>query len=125
MTMPLWLAVTLGGALGTLGRYGVGLWARNQWPGFPAATLIVNVGGGLAMGLLASYALARPEWPPAWRLGLMTGLLGGFTTFSAFSLETLVLWRDGNPGLALANIGLNLVLSLAACGLGLLLGRSL
>lgn len=123
--MPLWLAVALGGGLGSLARYGVGVWARALWPGFPVATLVVNAAGGLAMGLLASYAAARPEWSPAWRLGLMTGVLGGFTTFSAFSLETLVLWRDGAPGLAFANIGLNLALSLGACGLGLLLGRSL
>ena len=123
--MPLWLAVALGGGLGSLARYGVGLWTRVLWPGFPVATLAVNAVGGLAMGLLASYAAARPEWSPAWRLGLMTGVLGGFTTFSAFSLETLALWREGATGLALANIGLNLAMSLGACGLGLLLGRSL
>ncbi|MDP3858084.1 MAG: fluoride efflux transporter CrcB [Stagnimonas sp.] len=123
--MPIWLAVTLGGAFGTLGRYGVGVWARALWPAFPAATLIVNVLGGLVMGLLASYAAARPEWSGAWRLGLMTGVLGGFTTFSAFSLETLVLWREGALGLALVNVALNVILSLLACALGLLLGRSL
>ena len=123
--MPVWLAVTIGGGLGTLGRYGIGIWARSVWPGLPAATLIVNVFGGLVMGVLASYAAARPEWSSAWRLGLMTGVLGGFTTFSAFSLETLSLWRDGATELALANIGLNVILSLAACGLGLSLGRSL
>ena len=123
--MPLWLAVALGGGLGSLARHGVGLWARGLWPAFPAATLIVNAAGSLAIGLLAGYAAARPEWSPAWRLGLMTGVLGGFTTFSAFSLETLALWRDGAPALALANVGLNLVLGLAACGLGLLFGRSL
>lgn len=122
--MPVWMAVALGGALGTLARYGVGLWARAQWPAFPAATLIVNVSGGLAMGLLGGYALARPEWSPAWRLALMSGVLGGYTTFSAFSLETLLLWREGAVTVALANVGLNLLLSLAACLLGFWLARS-
>jgi len=123
--MPVWLAVALGGAVGTLGRYGIAVWARVLWPGIPVATLLVNVSGGLVMGVLASYAAARPEWSSAWRLGLMTGVLGGFTTFSAFSLETLALWREGAMGLALANVLLNLILSLLACALGLLLGRSL
>lgn len=123
--MPVWLAVALGGAAGSLGRYGIGLWTRALWPGFPAGTLIVNAAGGLAMGLLAGYAGTRPDWSPAWRLGLMTGVLGGFTTFSAFSIETLVLWRDSAPSLALINVGLHLLLSLGACALGLWLGRSL
>lgn len=122
--MPIWMAVALGGALGTLARYSVGLWARTQWPAFPAATLIVNVSGGLAMGLLGGYALSRPEWSPAWRLALMTGVLGGYTTFSAFSLETLLLWREGAVTVALVNVGLNLLLSLATCVLGFWLARS-
>jgi CrcB protein len=123
--MPVWLAVALGGAVGSLARYGAGLWTRSLWPGFPFATLLVNVLGSLCMGLLAAYATARPDWSPVWKLGLMTGVLGGFTTFSAFSIETLALWRDGASSLALLNVGLNLGLALLACAVGLLLGRSL
>ncbi len=122
--MTAWIAVMLGGAFGSAARYGVGLWAKNLWPGFPAATLMVNVSGGLLMGFIAAYALDRPEFPGWLRLGLTTGVLGGFTTFSAFSVETLELWRDGFMSAALLNVALNLVLSLGACALGLWLARA-
>lgn len=121
--MTTWIAVMLGGALGSAGRYGVGLWLKNIYPTFPAATLVVNTVGGLLIGLIAAYSMGRADFPAALRLGLMTGVLGGFTTFSAFSLETLELWQNGNTGAALLNIALNVVLSLAACALGLWLAR--
>lgn len=112
------LAVALGGALGSLARYVLGLWLKGFALAFPLATLIVNVLGGFAIGLLAGLSLTRPELPEWLRLGLMTGLLGGFTTFSAFSLETLLLWREGHVAMALANVAANLLLGLAACALG-------
>lgn len=117
------IAVALGGAFGSAARYGIGLWSKNLWPGFPAATLFVNVVGGFLIGLISAYALDRPEFPAWLRLGLTTGVLGGFTTFSAFSFETLELWRDGSMSAALLNVALNLVLSLGACALGLWLAR--
>lgn len=123
--MSTWLAVALGGASGSLLRYALGLWARVALPGFPLATLTVNAVGGLCIGLIFTLAAARPETPEWLRIGLITGVLGGFTTFSAFSLETLLLWREGQGTLALANIALNLLLSLGGCALGLWLGRSL
>lgn len=123
--MSTWLAVALGGASGSLARYALGLWARAHLPGFPVATLAVNVVGGFFIGVVFAATAARPEFPPWLRTGLVTGVLGGFTTFSAFSLETLLLLREGSALLALANIALNLLLSLAACALGLLLARSL
>lgn len=122
--MTAWLAVIFGGAFGSAARYGVGLWSKNLWPGFPAATLFVNVVGGFLIGLISAYAMDRPEFPTWLRLGLTTGVMGGFTTFSAFSLETLVLWRDGNMSAELLNVALNLVLSLTACALGLWLARA-
>lgn len=122
--MSTWIAVMLGGALGSGARYGVGLWMKNIYPTFPAATLVVNVVGGLLIGLIAAYSMGRPDFPTALRLGLMTGVLGGFTTFSAFSLETLHLWQNGNSGAAVLNITLNLLLSLGACALGLWLARA-
>lgn len=121
-----WLTVALGGALGSLARHALSSSLRVLIPGFPWGTLVVNVVGGLAMGAITAYALARPvPLPEAVRLGLTTGILGGFTTFSAFSIETLLLWRDGAAWLAAGNIAANLGLSLAACALGFWLGRGL
>lgn len=123
--MPVWMAVVLGGASGSLARYALGLLCRTAAPGFPLATLTVNAIGGVCIGLLFALTASRPETPEWLRTGLITGVLGGFTTFSAFSLETLLLWREGQGVLALANIALNLLLSLGGCALGLWLGRSL
>ncbi len=123
--MSTWLAVALGGASGSLARYALGLWLRAAVPGFPLATLLVNAVGGVCIGLIFALTAARPDTPEWLRTGLITGVLGGFTTFSAFSLETLLLWREGQGVLALANIALNLLLSLGGCALGLWLGRSL
>ena len=122
----IWLAVALGGAIGSVARHALSSSLRTLVPGFPVGTLIVNVAGGLAMGAITAWALARPAaLSDTLRLGLTTGVLGGFTTFSAFSIETLLLWRDGNASVALANVAANLVLSLAACALGFWLARSL
>ena len=123
--MPVWIAVAIGGASGSLARYALGLWARAAVSGFPLATLIVNAAGGVCIGLIFVLTASRPDTPEWLRTGLITGVLGGFTTFSAFSLETLMLWREGQGALALANIALNLLLSLGGCALGLWLGRSL
>ncbi len=123
--MSTWLAVALGGALGSLARYALGLWLRIAAPTFPLATLTVNAVGGLCIGLIFALTAARPDTPEWLRTGLITGVLGGFTTFSAFSLETLLLWREGQGTLALTSIALNLLLSLGGCALGLWLGRSL
>src|SRR5690554_8238984 len=100
--------VAIGGGAGALARYQTGRW-MTQWLGtgaisaFPWATLTVNVGGGLAMGLLAGW-LARhgDEGAENYRLLIGVGLLGGFTTFSAFSLELMVLIERGQPAIAFA-----------------------
>lgn len=114
------LLVAAGGALGSLGRYGVGmLVARLIGLAFPWGTLFVNVVGGLAMGLLT--ARIGPEHEHL-RLLLGVGVLGGFTTFSTFSLEAVRLMQH-QPGAAALYIGASVVLSIAACWLGLVLGR--
>jgi len=114
------LLVALGGAIGSVARYGVGV-AAARWFGlaFPWGTLAVNVIGGLAMGVMA--ARIGPENDPM-RLLIGTGLLGGFTTFSAFSLETVRL-MEHQPGLAALYAAASLVLSVGACWAGLTLGR--
>lgn len=124
-TLTLWIVVCLGGALGTGARYGVGLISKQLAPAWPLATLLVNVIGGFAIGFVAGLAQSRPAFPESWRLALTTGVLGGFTTFSAFSLETLLLWREGQWLVGAGNIVANVVLSLAACAAGYALGRSL
>lgn len=112
--------VAVGGAVGAVTRYGVGVAAaRLLGAGFPWGTLLVNIVGGLAMGLLA--ARAGPEHENV-RLVLGVGFLGGFTTFSAFSLETVRLMQH-QPGLAMAYVLASVVLCVGACWVGLGLGR--
>ena len=114
------LLVALGGAVGSVARYGVGV-AAARWFGlaFPWGTLAVNIIGGLAMGVLAARLAPDNE---NLRLFIGTGLLGGFTTFSAFSLETVRLMEQ-QPGLAALYASSSLVLSVGACWMGLQLGR--
>jgi len=116
--------VALGGALGASGRYLTGVAAmRLMGPGFPWATLAVNVIGSFIMGVLvvAMAHLSATRFAPL----LMTGLLGGFTTFSAFSLDALTLWERGQHSLAAAYVLASILLSLAAIVAGLTLARSL
>ena len=94
--------VMLGGAVGAGARHLVGRVALAIWgPGFPIGTLAVNVVGGLAMGLLAGWLATRASGDEALRYLLGVGLLGGFTTFSAFSLELVVMVERGNWGVAI------------------------
>ncbi|MGJ3264284.1 MAG: fluoride efflux transporter CrcB [Salinarimonas sp.] len=119
------LTVFLGAGLGGVLRWLVGLAAvRAFGPAFPWGTLAVNVAGAFAMGLVATVVLARMP-SETLRLFLATGLLGGFTTFSAFSLETAALVERGAPGLAAAYVAASLALSFGAIAAGLVLGRAL
>lgn len=112
-----------GGALGSALRYQVGYWAHRWFDGhFPMGTFIVNVVGSFGIGLLWSLT-EEGELRPNWRLFLFTGLMGGFTTFSSFSLETLHLIRLRAYGAAAANLLGSNTLGLAAVGVGFLLGR--
>lgn len=123
------LQVALGGALGAVLRYQTG-GAVARWLGpsaaaaFLWATLAVNVTGSFAMGLLAGW-LARHDGAEGWRLLLGVGLLGGFTTFSAFSLELLGLIERGAPGLALAYALVSVAAGLAGLWLGVSAMRGL
>lgn len=122
-----WLLVFLGGGIGAAARHGVNRIAM-AWlgPAFPWGTLAVNVIGSLAMGLLiATFASVPGGVSNNLRLFLATGVLGGFTTFSAFSLDALTLWERGQALSALGYIAASLILSLAAIAAGLLLGRSI
>ena len=101
--MPHLLLVMLGGAIGAGCRYGVGRLAAAQLgPGFPWGTFIVNLAGGFLAGALLSLLAAEGARAEPLRLFLGVGILGGFTTFSAFSAETAGMLQRGEPGLAAA-----------------------
>jgi len=122
--MPNLLIVMLGGALGAGARHLVGSVALARWgTGFPLGTLSVNLIGGLLMGLLAGW-LARGGGSEASRLFFAVGILGGFTTFSAFSLETFLMIERSQYGLAALYIGASVIGSVALLFLGLLAMRT-
>lgn len=117
------LQVALGGAMGATARYAVYRAISFHGPGFPIATGVVNVVGSLAMGLLAAFMAHR--WHNHFAPLLLTGVLGGFTTFSAFSLDALTLWERGQGAGALFYIVASVVLSLSAVLVGMAIGRGL
>ncbi|RDW14909.1 fluoride efflux transporter CrcB [Paracoccus thiocyanatus] len=119
----IFLQVALGGAMGSAARHGVNILAGRLSPGFPLGTLAVNIAGCLAMGLLAAALAHRGGQHLA--PFLLTGVLGGFTTFSAFALDSLTLWERGAAGTALGYVAGSVLLSLAAVMAGLALGRGL
>ena len=117
--MSAFLLVGLGGALGSMARYGIGLALPSV--GFPYATLIVNVIGCFCIGLVLPTVARAEALPPELRLLVVVGFLGGFTTFSAFGSETVGFLRSGG-GPAKVNIAANVVLGLAAVALGRTIG---
>lgn len=122
--MNSFILVGLGGAIGAAGRYGLGRAVfRLTGPGFPWGTLAANVLGGLAMGLLVGWLAARSSGDEALRLFLGVGLLGGFTTFSAFSLETFNMIERQDYGPAAGYVLASLVLSIFAVFIGLIIAR--
>lgn len=119
------LALALAGSVGTLARFGVGqAVASAVGEDFPYGTLTANALGSLLMGFLAHVLLHHPGIPPSARVPLTTGLLGAFTTFSTFSLDTVRLLEAGRHGAALGNVVSNVTLGLLLCAMGLALGRA-
>lgn len=123
--MPVLVQIAIGGALGAILRHVVSAqMARFAGTGFPWGTFTVNLVGSFLMGVLAALLLRRGEAGPAALVPfLMTGILGGFTTFSAFSLETFVLVERGRPGLAALYAGGSVAAGLVAVIAGLWLMR--
>ncbi len=124
MNGSIWLAVAAGGAMGAMARHGVSR-AALHWlgPNFPWGTLAANIAGSFAMGLIIVWLSSREPASPALRAFLTVGLLGAFTTFSAFSLDVVTLYRDRTLMIAGAYLLASVILSV--CGLlgGLALGR--
>lgn len=119
--MMAWMAVAIGGAVGSALRYGIGQ-ALNQ-PGWPAGTWAANVLGSFAIGLFYVWGKEKGLLPADVYLLLTTGLLGGFTTFSTFSLEVVGFIGEGLLVRGLLYAGTSILLGLLACAAGIWLGR--
>jgi CrcB protein len=125
---PILALVMAGGALGAAGRWWLGAALSQRFAegaGLPWGTLAANLGGAFLAGLIAALLVDRGEGALAWRAFVLVGLLGGFTTYSALMVETLLLWRD-DRALALAGyLGLTLAGGLALVAVGAWIGRQL
>lgn len=120
------LAIAMGGALGSVLRFWVSNWVTGMLGrGFPYGTLLVNVSGSLLMGFLYIVLIEKFNASTEWRALLLIGLLGGFTTFSSFSMETFNLIEAGEILKALGNVILSVSVCLAATWLGVAVGRQI
>lgn len=118
--------VAIGGGVGALARFAVNGWALRQFPSFPpAGTLIANVTGCLAIGIVMAYVQTRPTHARELQVLLVTGVLGGYTTFSAFGFQTVELLEAQQPARALFNVLANVLLGGFAAWIGLVAARRL
>jgi CrcB protein len=119
------LIVFLGGGLGAALRHGINLVsARTLGTEFPYSTLIINITGSIVMGLIAGYFAFKGDASQHWRLFLTTGILGGYTTFSAFSLDAALLYERGATGLAALYVLASVILSIIGLFAGLAVVRN-
>jgi fluoride exporter len=119
------LIVFLGGGMGAALRHGVNIWvARAIGTACPYATMIENVSGSLVMGILAAYFAFKGDATQHWRLFMTTGILGGYTTFSAYSLDVALLYERGAVGMAALYATASVLLSIAGLFAGLALVRN-
>ena len=122
-----WLAIAVGGAIGAMARHGVNHLVHARWltTRFPAGTIVVNLAGCLVIGVLAGLVASdRLALRLHWREFVFVGLLGGFTTFSTFGLDTLLLARTHSAGHAMLNIAAQVVGGLAAVWVGYALAHA-
>lgn len=112
------LAICSGASVGALARWGLGLWLNAHGP-MPLGTLAANLIGGYFVGVCVAAFQALPQIDPVWRLALVTGLMGGLTTFSSFSAEVVLMLQAQRYGLALATAATHLLGSLALTALGI------
>ena len=119
-----YVLVFVGGGLGSSLRYAVTVASGRAFgTNFPWGTFIINITGSTVMGLIAGYLAFKGEASQPWRILLMTGILGGYTTFSAFSLDTALLYERGDVGLALYYVLGSVLLAIAGLFMGLMLIR--
>jgi CrcB protein len=120
------LIVFFAGGAGAVARYAIGGWvAQAAGAGFPWGTLVVNASGSFLISIVMYVAFATSAISPELRLGLTTGFLGGFTTYSTFNYETIALLREGTWLIATANVAATVVICLAAGAAGLAVARAL
>ena len=120
-----YLIVFLGGGIGAALRHGINLAvARMLGTAFPYGTLLINISGSFIMGLIAAYFAFKGDASQHWRLFLTTGILGGFTTFSAFSLDVALLYERGETGLAALYVLASVAVSIVALFAGMALVRN-
>ena len=120
------LAIAAGGALGSMMRFLMSTWVYSMLGrGFPYGTLAVNIIGSLVMGLLTVLLVERMSLGPEWRAAILIGLLGGFTTFSSFSIETFNLIEAGAYVKAITNMVVSVLVCVSATWVGVILGRQL
>jgi len=120
-----YLIVFLGGGIGAAFRHGVNVGiARLFGTAFPYATLLINVSGSFIMGLVAAYFAFKGDASQHWRLFLTTGILGGYTTFSAFSLDAALLYERGQVGLAAIYVTASVALAIAGLFAGFAIVRN-
>ena len=122
LSMPMLLAVARGGAIGSVARYVVGVVMLRSSSGFPLSTLLINVAGSFFIGLFARLFDA-PDHHQVLRVALTVGICGGFTTFSAFSAETVTMLQQGKVGRAALYVMVSLVAGMLATFAGLMVGR--
>jgi len=119
------IAIAVGAALGAWLRWLLSLWLNRHADAIPWGTLSANMIGGYLIGLVVGVVAAHPEWPPFWRLLIVTGFLGGLTTFSTFSSETVAFLEEGRLAMAAIYSAVSLAGSLALTLLGLYTARAL
>jgi CrcB protein len=119
------LGVAVAGSIGALARWGLGTAIGERFPSFPWATMAINVSGSFLLGLLFVVLTERTSASPATRIALTTGLMGAYTTFSTFSLETFRLVEEAAWGRAGLNVAGNVAFGLLAVALGIGLGRAI
>ena len=118
--------IGIGGFLGAISRYGVALWIGERWGrNFPLGTFVINVSGSFLIGLLMSLFTERFMVNPQWRLMLVVGFLGAYTTFSTFEYETGALMKDGEWLIAMLNVVLSVIVGFIALKLGEVIAKSI
>jgi fluoride exporter len=120
-----WLAIGVGAAIGAWLRWGLGLWLNAMHTQLPLGTLAANLGGGYLIGIAVGFFSGNPDMAPEWRLFAITGFLGGLTTFSAFSAESMLLLQRGDYAWALGHSALHLLGSVVLCVAGFASWRAL